>query len=128
MKCRQNLHYLLAGFLLLACLTLAACSTPDSSTILRKAEKTKISNFQLQVDDHYYDKTGRRLRSTARSAAEAAFRYINLTQTGDRTSDVGRQPLCLRKPIRTNTSLVQAKANQYTTPASSRRSSTIWIS
>lgn len=85
MKRHQNLHYLLAAWLLLACLTLTACSVPDASTVLRKAEQTKISSFKLQVDDHYYNHKGQPVEfsGTIRYQKKPFVMWTDLKQTGD---------------------------------------------
>lgn len=54
MPSKKKKIYLLA-LLALVSLFLAACAKPSPQSLVKKAQQSKIANFQLKIDEHYYE-------------------------------------------------------------------------
>jgi hypothetical protein len=54
MPSKKKKIYLLA-LLALVSLFLAACAKPSPQSLIKKAHQSKIANFQLKIDEHYYE-------------------------------------------------------------------------
>lgn len=49
---KKKIHLL--ALLALVSLFLAACAKPSPQSLVKKAQQSKINNFQLKIDEHYY--------------------------------------------------------------------------
>ena len=49
---KKKIHLL--TLLALASLFLTACAKPSPQSLVKKAQQSKIANFQLKIDEHYY--------------------------------------------------------------------------
>ncbi|WP_201331188.1 hypothetical protein, partial [Lactobacillus nasalidis] len=113
---------LLPLFLALACLALTACAkqNPSPQSLLKKAQQSKINNFQLKINEHYYaDSQPVHFYGQVGYQRSPFVMKTNLTQSGDQNVRmwVGQRYAYVRYYKGKQAAWYKAKLSQFTTIA-----------
>ncbi len=113
---KKKIHLL--TLLALASLFLTACAKPSPQSLVKKAQQSKIANFQLKTDEHYY--TGNkpvRFYGQINYQRSPFVMQADLTQSGDQNVKmwVGQRYAYVKYYKDQQEAWYKAKLNQFTT-------------
>ncbi|APG70811.1 hypothetical protein LD731_01035 [Lactobacillus delbrueckii subsp. delbrueckii] len=113
---KKKIHLL--TLLALASLFLTACAKPSPQSLVKKAQQSKIANFQLKIDEHYY--TGNkpvRFYGQINYQRSPFVMQADLTQSGDQNVKmwVGQRYAYVKYYKDQQEAWYKAKLSQFTT-------------
>ncbi|MGM9906415.1 hypothetical protein [Lactobacillus sp.] len=117
MPSKKKKFHLLA-LLTLVSIFLAACSKPSPQSLIKKAQQSKISNFQLKVDERYYENAKPvRFYGQINYQRSPFVMQTDLTQSGDQNVKmwVGQRYAYVKFYKGQQAAWYKAKLSQFTT-------------
>lgn len=113
---KKKIHLL--ALLALVSLFLAACAKPSPQSLVKKAQQSKINNFQLKIDEHYY-KNAKPVRFYGQINYQRSpfVMQTDLTQSGDQNVKMwlGQRYAYVKYYKDQQVAWYKAKLSQFTT-------------
>ncbi|MHC6159210.1 hypothetical protein ACYULR_03995 [Lactobacillus delbrueckii subsp. lactis] len=113
---KKKIHLL--TLLALASLFLTACAKPSPQSLVKKAQQSKIANFQLKIDEHYYTENKPvRFYGQINYQRSPFVMQADLTQSGDQNVKmwVGQRYAYVKYYKDQQEAWYKAKLSQFTT-------------